>query len=564
MKRVLWTALVLAAACAQQQETVRNAPAAAALEPERDGGVFAPGAEPHKPAARAAGTAARAAAAPQRESGAPAAPKITTLPSGVTLLELPANQNAIVDVQIRFRTGSVDDPRGKAGLTDLTARVMTEGGTQALSAKQLLEALFPLAAELDVRVDKELTTFMARVHKDNLAKLLPLVTDVVLHPRWDPAEFRRLREDAVNDIEKRLRQGDDENLGKESLQETMFRGHPYERLILGHASDLKSMTVQELQQHAGRVFTADRLEVGVSGGYPENLGRDIAQALSALPAKSSAPAAIPRAQPHGPRFVLVEKNADSTAISIGMPWALSHADEDWPAMSIARSAFGEHRQFNGRLMQRLREARGLNYGDYAYIEHFRQEGGDAATAQTGRARHQQEFTIWLRPVRGENRLFAVRAALYELARTLGEEPFSAQEVEQTKGFLDGYLLLFDQTDARKLGYALDDHFYGMNAFLASWRSALRGVSVDQVNAAWRRWIDPAKLEIVLAGKDMAAVKKTVLAEDPTPIHYQQDASGKTPEKSTAQLATDKEIEKFPFGAKGDADAQVVSVDRMFE
>ena len=564
MRRVLLTALALATACAQQQETVRNAPAAGALEPDRDGGVVAPGAERHKPATPAAGTAARTAAAPLRESRAQAPAKITTLPSGVTLLELPPNQNAIVNVQLRFRTGSLDDPRGKAGLTFLTARVMAEGGTQALSAKQLLEALFPLAAELDIRVDKELTTFIARVHKDNLAKFLPIVTDVVLHPRWDPAEFRRLREEAVNDIEKRLRQGDDENLGKECLQETMFRGHPYERLILGHASDLKSMNVQELQQHAGRVFTADRLEVGVSGGYPENLGRDVAQVLSALPAKSQTPAAIPEARPHGPRFLLVEKSADSTAISVGMPWTLSRADEDWPAMSIARSAFGEHRQFNGRLMQRLREARGLNYGDYAYIEHFRQEGGDAAAAQTGRARQQQEFTIWLRPVRNENRLFAVRAALYELARSLGDEPFSAEEVEQTKGFLDGYILLFDQTDARKLGYALDDQFYGMSAFLASWRSALRGVSADQVNAAWRKWIDPAKLEIVLAGSDMASVKKTVLSDDPTPIHYQQDARGKTAEKPAAQLATDREIEKFPFGAKGDADVQVLSVDRMFE
>jgi zinc protease len=564
MRRVLWTAFALAAACAQRQETVRGSPAAGALEPERDGGVVGPAAEPRKPAAAPTGTASRTSTAPQPESRAPAAPKITSLPSGITLLELPPNQNAIVNVQLRFRTGSVDDPRGKAGLTYLTAHVMAEGGTQALSAKQLLEALFPLAAELDVRVDKELTTFIARVHKDNLAKFLPIVTDVVLHPRWDPAELRRLRDDAVNDIEKRLRQGDDENLGKESLQETMFRGHPYERLILGHASDLKSMTLQDLQQHAGRVFTADLLEVGVSGGYPENLGRQLAQTLSALPANSQAPVAIPQARPHGPRFLLVEKNADSTAISIGMPWTLSHADEDWPAMSIARSAFGEHRQFNGRLMLRLREARGLNYGDYAYIEHFQQEGGDQATAQTGRARQQQEFTIWLRPVRDENRLFAVRAALYELARTLGDEPFSAREVEQTKGFLDGYILLFDQTDARKLGYALDDHFYGMSAFLASWHSSLRDVSVDQVNAAWRKWIDPAKLEIVLAGSDMASVKKTVLAGDPTPIHYQRDASGKTPEKPAAQLATDKEMEKFPFGAKGDADVQVVAVDRMFE
>jgi zinc protease len=170
----------------------------------------------------------------------------------------------------------------------------------------------------------------------------------------------------------------------------------------------------------------------------------------------------------------------------------------------------------------------------------------------------------VRPVRDENRLFAVRAALYELARSLAEEPFTREEVEQSKGFLDGYILLFDQTDARKLGYALDDQFYGMNGFLASWRAGLRLVTPEQVNGAWRKWIDPSKLEIVLAGKDMASVKKAVLAGDPTPIHYQRDATGKTPEKPAAQLATDKEIERFPFGAQGDADVQVVPVAQMFE
>ncbi len=565
MKRVLWLALALAA-CAQQQEGVRKSPGAAtaAVPPEADdAGVSSRRAEPQRPGIKdTLVMAADAGLAPG--SGERAEPEVTTLPSGVTLLALPANQNAIVNIQLQFRTGATDDPPRKAGLTDLTARVMTEGGTQALSAKQLLETLFPLAAELDVRVDKELTTFIARVHKDNLAKFLPIVSDVLLHPRWDPEEFRRLRDVAVNDIEKRLRQGDDENLGKESLQELMFGQHPYGRLTLGHASALKSMTLPELQQHAAAVFTADRLTVGVSGGYARTLGTDLAQLLSSLPAKSQPPSEIPQARPHGPRFLLVEKNADSTAISLGMPWTLSHEDRDWPAMSIARSAFGEHRQMNGRLMQRLRERRGLNYGDYAYIEYFRQEGGDAATAQNGRARHQQEFTIWVRPVRDENRLFAVRAALYELSRSLKDEPFTQDEVEQTKGFLDGYILLFDQTDARRLGYALDDHFYGMSGFLDSWRDSLRGVTAEQVNAAWRKWIDPANLEIVMAGKDMASVKKAVLAGDPTPIQYQRDATGKTPEKPAAQLATDKEIERFPFGAKTDADAQVISVDKMFE
>jgi len=562
MKRFL-CALALAACASPESAKKPPAPAAAAMEPVStpDAGVVSPGAETHE--AATSGTSSAAAATAPAAAAAPAS-AATTLPSGVTLLALPANQNAIVNVQLTFRSGAIDDPPDKAGLTSLTARVMVEGGTQALSAKQLLEALFPMAAELDVRVDKELTTFISRVHRDNLSKFLPILSDVLLHPRWDPEEFRRLREAAVNDIEKRLRQGDDENLGKESLEEAMYRGHPYGRLTLGHVSALKSLTLADLQRQAARVFTADRLTVGVSGGYPADLGQDLARLLSSLPAPSQPEVEVPQAQAHGPRFLLVEKNADSTAISIGMPWTLSRKDPDWPAMSIARSAFGEHRQMNGRLMQRLREARGLNYGDYAYIEYFRQDGFDAATAQTGRARHQQEFSIWLRPVRDENRLFALRAALYQLARTLGEEPFSAAEVEQTKGFLDGYILLFDQTDARHLGYALDDQFYGMGAFLSGWRSELAGVTAEQVNAAWRKWIDPEKLEIVMAGRDMASVKKAVLSGAPTPIQYQRDSSGKTPEKPAIQLAADQQIEKFPFGAKGDADVQVVPVEQMFQ
>jgi zinc protease len=441
---------------------------------------------------------------------------------------------------------------------------MSEGGTQALDAKALLTALFPLAAELNVRVDKELTTFSGRVHKDHLAKFLPIFTDVLLHPRFDPSEFKRQREDAVNDIEKRLRQGDDEELGKSALGELLYNDHPYGRLTLGHASDLKKLTLDDLKTHAAKVFTQDRLTIAIAGPRADGMGKELAQALSALPAKSDPVAAIPAEQPHGPRFLLVEKVSDSTAISMGMPYGLSRKDPDWAAMSIARSAFGEHRQFNGRLMSRLRELRGLNYGDYAYLEAFRQEGGDASQAQAGRARHQQEFSIWLRPVQDENRLFAVRAALYELQKSLTDEPFTAAEVEQTKGFLDGYLLLFDQTETRRLGYALDDAFYGMTNFLGTWHQALHQVTAAQVNAAWRKWVDPAKLEIVMAGKDMAAVKQAILSNAATPIHYQVDAAGKSAEKPAAQLATDKEIEKLSFGAKGDADVSVVKVSDEFE
>jgi zinc protease len=215
-------------------------------------------------------------------------------------------------------------------------------------------------------------------------------------------------------------------------------------------------------------------------------------------------------------------------------------------------------------MQRLREQRGLNYGDYAYIEHFEQAGGNAATAQLGRARHQQDFTIWVRPVQNENRLFALRAALYELSRSLEGEPFGQDEVDQTKGFLDGYILLFDQTDARKLGYALDGDFLGTRDFLRNWRSALRGVSARDVNNAWKKWMKPDQIQCVIVGPGMADAKRILLSDAETPMHYQADAQGNVPQKPPELLESDRAVNRFSFGARGDQDVVIVPVDKVFE
>ena len=482
------------------------------------------------------------------------------------VVTLPPNNHPVVAMQLQFHTGAVDDPPGKAGLTYLTARVMAEGGTEALSAKQLLEALFPMAADVKVRVDKEQTTFFANVHRDHVEKMVKILGDVVAHPRFDPAEFARLRDAVLNDVEKRLRQGDDENLGKEALSELMFVHHPYGHLTFGYVRDLKKLTLDDVKQQYKRVFTRDRLTIGVAGGYTPDVVDKLKSAVSVLPETGAPLVQIALQQPHKPRVLLVEKDTASTAVSIGVPWSLTRHSPDFAAWLVARSAFGEHRQMNGRLMQRLREMRGLNYGDYAYIEHFEQEGGAASDAQTGRARRQGEFTIWLRPVQNENALFATRAALYELARTVGEEPFSDEEVARTKAFLDGYVLLYAQTDARKLGYALDDRALGGNrAYLDNLRGDIAKVTTADVNRVWSKMktLMP-QLEIVMVGPHAADMKKAILTNAPSPMHYQKDAQGNVPKKPDALLAADKIIEKLPLGASGDADVEIVPVHKMFQ
>ena len=76
----------------------------------------------------------------------------------------------------------------------------------------------------------------------------------------------------------------------------------------------------------------------------------------------------------GLEVTIVEKPAEATAISLGFPLDVTRSDEDFYALALANSYLGEHRTFNGKLMQDLRGKRGLNYGDYSYIEDFIQEG----------------------------------------------------------------------------------------------------------------------------------------------------------------------------------------------
>ncbi len=131
-----------------------------------------------------------------------------------------------------------------------------------------------MAADVRARVDKEQTTFSASVHRDHVEQMVGILGDIVAHPRFDAAEFARLRDAAINDVEKRLRQGDDENLGKEALGELMFRGHAYGRLTLGHVADLRKLTLDDVKRQAARVFTLDRLTIGVAGGYTARRRRE--------------------------------------------------------------------------------------------------------------------------------------------------------------------------------------------------------------------------------------------------------------------------------------------------
>ncbi len=132
--------------------------------------------------------------------------------------------------------------------------------------------------------------------------------------------------------------------------------------------------------------------------------------------------------------------------------------KDYAALALVASYFGQHRSSNSYLYERLRELRGLNYGDYAYIEYF-PRGMFQFEPDPNLARQMQIFQIWIRPVEPKNANFALRAALYEYDK-LVKNGLDQQTFEDTRNFLSKYVNILTQTKDAELGYALDSKFYG--------------------------------------------------------------------------------------------------------
>ena len=148
----------------------------------------------------------------------------------------------------------------------------------------------------------------------------------------------------------------------------------------------------------------------------------------------------------------------------------------------------------GRLFQRIREIRGINYGDYAYIEYF-PRGGNVMEPPPNVARSSQAFQIWIRPAEPPQAAFTLRLAVYELNK-LVKDGIPQEDFDRTKEFLSKYVNVLTKTKRAELAYAIDSLYYGIPNYNTYVKNALPKLTRDQVNAAIRKHLRADRLQIV--------------------------------------------------------------------
>jgi zinc protease len=475
-------------------------------------------------------------------------------PTTAVLLSVP--DDPTVSMSIWFDVGSEDDPPGKEGLAYLTGQMLAEAATTELSYQQIIEALYPMAAGYGIRVDKEMTTFIGRVHRDYLEEYFELYADAYLRPAFEKTDFERLRKDALNYVSTTLRYASDEELGKAVLQQFVFEPTRYAHPVVGTIGGLESITLDDVREFYATYFTRPNARIALGGGYPPSLVARLQDTLAELP-PGPAPkeAVIEPPSIDGRQVRLVDKEGADASISFGFPIDVRRGEKDFYALWIANSWLGEHRNSSSHLYQVIREARGMNYGDYSYIEAFPQ-GGQRQFPPANVARNYQLFEVWIRTLPNDWAHFALRAAVRELEQ-LVEQGMTEDEFELTRSFLRKYVLHFADTTSARLGYAVDDRFYDVDGdgHLARFRRMMDELTLADVNGAIQRHLDPKSMKIAIVTGQASSLAEALASDAPSPVEYP------TP-KPAEVLEEDQQISTYPLGIAGDA-IEIVPLEDVF-
>jgi zinc protease len=431
---------------------------------------------------------------------------------------------ALRDYTRVFPVGSLDDPPGKEGLANLTAKLMSAGATRSRSYKEVLEECFEMATRVEQQTDKELTVFWGSAHPDHTERFGRLFDECLVEPAFLEEDFRRVKDEQLSFLRVELRGNNDEELAKELLYERIFAGHPYRHHAAGTIRGLEAINREDVRAFWEAHFLAPR-------------------------AKKTVP---PPAALSGMRAALYEKpEARSVAISFGHPIPVTRGQADYPALLVAQAWLGQHRN-GGRLFDQIREVRGLNYGDYAYLEYF-PRGMYQFEPDPCLARQQQIFQVWIRPVVWEKSHFALRLALHEI-EALRRNGMTEEDFERTRLFLRKYSKLLVKTNSLRERYAVDSQFYGTAEYTEYLETGFQELRLPDVQEAARKYLSTQDFQLVSVGPRMEEWGAVLRSGAATPIQYE---TGVPPEV----LQEDQAVSARPWG---DVRVEVRSYLEAFE
>ncbi|MDF1792393.1 MAG: pitrilysin family protein [Thalassobaculaceae bacterium] len=285
-----------------------------------------------------------------------------TSPGGVHAWLVEDHRNPILALTFSFRGGESVDPEGKEGRARMVSGLLDEGAGN-LDSQAFQKALADNSITL--RFDSRSDRFSGRLV--TLTETRETATDLLrlalTKPRFDPEPVERIRAQISASLRRDLQSP--QTIAGRTWWATSFPGHPYGRSGDGTLDSIEAVTAADLHAFTDAVLAREDLMIGAVGDISaEDLGTLLDQVFGGLPEASEAPTVADVTPVHGGETIVVDMEIPQSVVVFGQG-GIDREDPDWYTANLLNRVMAGG--FGSRLMEEIREKRGLVYGVWAYL-----------------------------------------------------------------------------------------------------------------------------------------------------------------------------------------------------
>lgn len=417
------------------------------------------------------------------------------LPNGATLLMLENRATPTVSLRGSLRAGSYFEPNDKPGLAQITAEMLSRG-TQRRSKLEIAEDLESVGADIDFSTDPFAVNISARSLAQDLPLVIRTMAEQLREPGFPADELEKLKQQIIAAIQEQ--QANTRYRGYERFTSLIFdETNPYfvppgERLI----QSVNSITVKDVREFYSKRFGGSMLVLTVVGDInTSELQGLFTEAFADFTGTESSDLDItdPEQQTAPLREVVLLKDKANVDILLGSAAPLRRSSEDYYAAILANSALGQS-TLSSRLGLQVRDKEGLTYG---INSSFRAPSLAAGPWYIGVSVNPQNVERAIESATGVMRDYVLKG--------IDPEELADQQSAAIGSFKVG--LATNHGLARAIWNA---EFYNLGVdYIDRYPQIIQAVTIEEVNAAIRKYFRPDQMTIVIAGDYEAATSSTV-------------------------------------------------------
>ncbi len=285
-----------------------------------------------------------------------------TSPGGIRAWLVEDRSIPFTALELRFRGGASLDAPGKRGAINLMTGLIEEGAGD-MDAKAFAEAREALAAEFRFDAGDDVLAISAKFLTENRDASVALLKTALTETRFDQDAIDRVKGQVASIIQSEAK--DPEWIAGNSFSHLAYGDHPYGTSLNGTLESVAALTRDDLVDAKARVMARDRLYVAAVGDIGSaELGPLLDELLGGLPEKGAEMPPAPELAVKG--GVTVVDYASPQSVVIFGQKGIRRDDKDFFAAYVLNQIVGGS-GFTARLMDEVREKRGLTYGISSYL-----------------------------------------------------------------------------------------------------------------------------------------------------------------------------------------------------